>query len=551
MQTWLNRNVARLTTGLLTAMLLLAASATAQTFTQIYSFSANTDPYYFANQFLAQGRDGKLYGTSHFSPASASGSFGTFFSLPTSGPPSILTELNGTTGTYPYGGVTLGADGNFYGTTSLGGTNGFGTVFKVTSAGVLTVLHNFTGGADGSEPISPPVLANDGNYYGVTAGSESASASTLYKITPSGVYSQVHIFTTAEGSVCEFSLLGSDGNLYGGCESGGSSNGGTAYKVSTAGKVTVLHNFTTSDGTSPGLPMAQGSDGNYYGVAYQGGASNFGTVWRVSATGVFKKLHDFTGGADGASPVGGLTLGTDGLLYGAATGGGISSNPACNNNCGVLYKITNAGVLTTLYSFDSTTGSYPQESLMLDTNGKLYSITYSGGAFNNGSFFSLDVGLAAFARLVNGSAKVAAKIGILGQGFSSATVVKFAGVQATTVTRTGSTYLTVTVPTGALSGSVTVTTGATTLTSNTNFNVLPTVASFTPSSGPVGTVVTINGTGLTQTTAVTFNTTVATAFTVISDSQITATVPTGATTGKIKVTTKGGSATSTTSFTVM
>jgi hypothetical protein len=186
--------------------------------------------------------------------------------------------------------------------------------------------------------------------------------------------------------------------------------------------------------------------------------------------------------------------------------------------------------------------------LMQHTNGTIFG-TNSTGGISQGTLFSVHIGASPFIALVTSAGIETAKIGILGQGFSASSVVKFAGVQATTVTRIGTTFLLATVPASALTGNVTVTAGATTLTSNHMFRVRPTVKTFTPSSGPVGTVVTLTGTGLKQATKVTFNGTSA-SFTVNSDTQITATVPTGATTGKILVTTKGGSVFSATSFTV-
>jgi hypothetical protein len=142
-----------------------------------------------------------------------------------------------------------------------------------------------------------------------------------------------------------------------------------------------------------------------------------------------------------------------------------------------------------------------------------------------------------------------AQVGILGQGFSSSSVVKFGGTAATTTARTGATYILATVPTGALTGDITVTTGSTVLSTPAIYKITPTYKSFTPPSGPVGTVVTFNGTGLTQTTKVTIDK-ISASFTVVSDSEITATVPAGAATGKIVVTTKGGSVTGSTNFTV-
>ncbi|MGC2327757.1 MAG: choice-of-anchor tandem repeat GloVer-containing protein, partial [Candidatus Sulfotelmatobacter sp.] len=207
------------------------------------------------------------------------------------------------------------------------------------------------------------------------------------------------------------------------------------------------------------------------------------------------------------------------------------------------------GTLTTLHSFDITDGSNPNAGLVQDTNGVLYGTTYDGGANGDGTVFSVSVSLNPFVVLRATSGKEGAKIGILGQGFGSSSVVEFGGVAVTTITLTGSTYISATVPAGALTGAVTVTTGATTLTSSRTFKVLPTLISI-PASASVGTPVAITGTGLTQTTKVTFGGVKATSFTVNNDTQVTADVPTGAKTGKIAVTTEGGSATSKTNFTV-
>jgi hypothetical protein len=184
-----------------------------------------------------------------------------------------------------------------------------------------------------------------------------------------------------------------------------------------------------------------------------------------------------------------------------------------------------------------------------DTNGTLFGITQQGGSSNGGVLFSLNVSAPAFARLVSTAGKEGGKIGILGQGFTNSSVVKFGGVQATSVQASGTTFLNATVPAGALSGSVTVTTGTKTLASSLNFRVAPTFPSFSPASGSVGTPVVLTGTGLAQTTRVVFAGSVAT-FTVNSDTQVTATVPAGAVTGKITITTKGGVIASKTAFTV-
>jgi hypothetical protein len=203
-------------------------------------------------------------------------------------------------------------------------------------------------------------------------------------------------------------------------------------------------------------------------------------------------------------------------------------------------------------------GNLPLSTLIQNTNGLVYGTTPSGGPTScspcQGVFFSVATGDAAFVNLGPTQTKglVGARIGMFGQGFSSASVVKFGGVASTSVTLSGTTYLTAKVPVGAKTGSVTVTTGSTMLTSPQTFKVKPKITSFTPTSGSIGTLVTIKGTGLIQATSVKFGTVKATTFTVVSDSKVTADVPSGLAAGTvtISITTPGGTANSPTKFTV-
>jgi hypothetical protein len=205
-------------------------------------------------------------------------------------------------------------------------------------------------------------------------------------------------------------------------------------------------------------------------------------------------------------------------------------------------------------------GNLPGSTLIQNTNGLLYGTTPSGGNpascayVCQGTFFSVATGDAAFVNLepTQKTGFVGASVGMFGQGFTSASAVKFGGVAATKVTRSGTSYLTAVVPAGAHTGPVTVTTGATTLTSPQTFKVKPKVTSFSPPSGSTGTLVTIKGSGLTQATAVKFGTVKATTFTVVSDSEVTADVPSALAPGAvaISITTPGGTANSPTKFTV-
>ena len=541
------------------ALVLLVAAAVApaqaQTVTTVFDFTNSSGTAVLPFGPMAQGRDGNYYGVTQ-GPG-----FGAIYKMSASGTFTLLHTFagDGSEG-QSCNGLLLGTDGNFYGTCEMGGNNSAstGTFFQVTPTGTLTVLHffdgTFSGTTDGCYPLGLPVQASDGNFYGTTFECGVNDAGILYKITPAGVFSVIHPFAfgSADGNQPEGALIqGSDGNLWGTLSFGGANNGGAVFKSTLKGTESLVFSFASCPGTTTGCnPFAglvQGTDGNYYGTAEQGGANNQGVAFKVTPGGTYTLLHSFNSATDmGAYPILPLTLVTDGNFYGVATdciGGGCS--PAD------LFEITSKSVFTDIFNFPVLGGnnnSVPLSPLLLSTTGTFYATTYEGGS-GLGSFYSLANGQSAFVALQQTSAKEGSQINILGQGFSSSSVVKFGGVAATRATLTGSTFIQATVPAGALTGKITVTTGATTLSSLVTFKVTPLVKTFSPTSGPVGTPVTITGTGLSQATAVKFNGTAAT-FTVNSDTQITTSVPTGATTGKITVTTKGGTASSSTSFTV-
>ena len=528
---------------------LLAGAGVAQTYNVLYSYGTNpNDPMNPTPLGSgAQGRDGLYYSTTALG---GTVKYGTAFKITTAGSLTKLFDFSyPTPAASPAGGLMLGTDGNYYGTAAGGGTSLSGVIFKITSAGTLTVLWNFTGGTDEGNPLSAPVQGMDGNFYGVNQGVYSGTYGAAYKMTPAGVVTTIHAFGYTDGATPQALTLATDGNFYGVAKSGGTSGLGVVFKMTPSGTVTVLHNFAggTTDGSLPIGALAQANDGNFYGVTYLGGASNLGTLFKVTSKGVFTLLHSFAGfaQADGSLPLAAPILGTDGNLYGSAEGG--------SKNSGMLYKATTSGVVTPLYNFcilsGCADGFFPQTPPMQHTNGKFYGSAEAGGGFAGGVFYSLDTGLSAFAGLVNWFGKVGKTVEILGQGFTGTTKVSFNGVTST-FTVVSDTYLTAVVPSGATTGFINVTTPGGTLKSNRKFLVQPSILSFTPTSGAVGTPVTITGTSFTGATKVTFGGVSATTFSVDSDTQITATVPTNAKTGKIGVTTPGGTATSSTSFTV-
>ena len=220
--------------------------------------------------------------------------------------------------------------------------------------------------------------------------------------------------------------------------------------------------------------------------------------------------------------------------------------------CGVLFKITKSGNYTVLHTFHSAEPAQPQATQIQHTNGKIYGLLNGPNFSDGGAIYSLDVGLKPFVRLMTRSGKAGQKVQLLGQSLAGATKVKF-GTGSASFEVVSDKFLTALVPVGGTTGSVTVTTPSGTLTSSNKFKVIPTLTTFDPVSGRVGSQVVINGTGLTQTSKVTFGGVPATTFAVESDLQIrvTATVPAGAASGKIAITTPGGVATSPGTFTVL
>jgi uncharacterized repeat protein (TIGR03803 family) len=447
----------------LLVVVLAATSAHAQSFSVLYNFGSKSgdplQPSY--SGLVAQGRDGNLYSTS----PSGGGGNGSVFKMTPSGTLTVLHNFTGgADGGFPNGGLTLGADGNFYGTTTTG-SGCCGTIFKITPKGVLTTLHSF-GGTDGGGPLSPPILGSDGNYYGTTIGIVGAPYGTIYKITSAGKFTKIYTFDRTHGAYPDAPLIqGTDGNFYGTTVSGGSNSSGTIFKVTSAGKPTVLFNCDGAHGVSPVGPLVQALDGNFYGTTFGGGVSNVGTIFRMTPAGKVTVLHSYNFSPDGGRPNSGLVQGTDGLFYGSAQQGGTIG-------FGTVYKVDVGGTFNVLYTFDQTTGAYPDITLMQHTNGSFYADTLKGGSGANGVFYGVGGNFAAFVAFVNGAAKVGKTVEFLGQGFKGTTSVSFNGASATFKVISG-TYMTATVPSGATSGFVTVTTRGGALTSNKEFVVNP------------------------------------------------------------------------------
>ena len=362
-----------------------------------------SDGYFYGTTTKGGGTNGVGYG-----------GYGTVFKISTNGELTTLysfgtiTNANGVAldGADPVAGLVQGSDGYFYATTEGGGTNGveyggYGTVFKISTTGALTSFYSFTGGNDSAHPQTGLVQGSDGSFYGTTSAGGTNGDGTVFKIGTTGALTALHSFTGGEdGGNPESGLVqGSDGYFYGTAFSGGNSNlnygygWGTVFKISADGLMTTLYSFTNgSDGGYPTASLVQGSDGSFYGTTWAGGTNGDGTVFKISTTGTLTTLHSF-GGTDGEFPDAGLVQGSDGYFFGTTCGasdGGIV-DPFFPEP-GTVFKISANGALTSLYSFTGgSAGANPQAGLVQGSDCSFYGTTFSGGLGGAGTVFRLTI----------------------------------------------------------------------------------------------------------------------------------------------------------------
>jgi uncharacterized repeat protein (TIGR03803 family) len=501
--------------------MMCGSAVSAQIYSDLYEFGGAPDgccPQY--PMVMAQAGDGNVYGVTS---TGGSNNVGVVFKISPSGGYSAIYNFDTVHGSTPVGGLTLGTDGQLYGTTQLGGANGDGNIFKVTTAGAFTVLYDFTGAADGGFPVAPLTLALDGNFYGTSY------PGYAFRMTPDGVFSVIGAIPAASYGPL---LQASDRNFYGVTQFGGTFSAGTVYQIAGT-RVTTLYNFDGPHGADPIGGLVEGTDGYLYGTTTAGGGSNAGVVYRITTAGDLTVVVDFDSVHDqpGYQTYAGLVAANDGNLYGATIFGGL-------NDAGTLFQLTTDGTYTVLYNFDplSLDGAYATP--MQHTTGVLFGMTKRGGALGKGGIYSLDDGVAPYVSLVSPGGRVGMELGILGQGFSTASSVEFNGTPAS-FRVASDTFLQATVPSGE-TGFVTIHTSSGTLFSKQIFKVTPQITGFSPIYGTPGTQVILTGAGLIQTENITVGGVKVTAYTVNSDTKLTFPIPAGAKTGNIVVTTPGG-----------
>jgi uncharacterized repeat protein (TIGR03803 family) len=378
---------ARATAGQFLLFAAIAIGAQAQTFTTIFNFdnTRGANPY----SSLVQATDGTLYGTT--SSGGLYFYYGTVFKTTTTGSLSTVHSFDYNDGAGSRAAVIQATDGNFYGTTYSGGLYTEGTVFKVGPYVPFTTLHDFHGDGvlylDGAYPLAALVQGSNGNFYGTTAlgGGEDGC---VFEITGKGVlrilttFAQKHGYGPSRPAAALIQTTA--GRFYGTSQTGGVYGDGTVFQMTPGGKVSALSNFDDDNDTSfnPYAAVVEGSDGNFYGTTV---GYSYGTVFKVTPAGVLTTLYTFSG-PDGEAPYGALVQATDGNFYGTTSAGGA-------NGYGTIFEITPDGVLTTLHSFDNSDGSTPYAGLIQANDGNLYGTTYQGGSSNLGTIFSLALGL--------------------------------------------------------------------------------------------------------------------------------------------------------------
>ncbi len=384
--------------------------------TTLVEFDAPNNP----SGGLLKGSDGNFYGMTFGDSGNIvveHPKVGTIFKMTPTGVLTTLANFDGVLyGACPSGGLLMGSDGNFYGTTEFDSINNDGTVFRVTPAGVLTQLKRFDrsvpgGDTDGSDPTGGLVRKSDGNFYGTTVKGGANDKGAVFKVSPAGdfaVTTTLVSFDGTNGSSPRAGLtVGLDGNFYGTTETGGMNDKGTVFQMTPAGGLTTLVNFDGTHGSNPRAALVKGTDGNFYGTTENGGTNDKGTVFRMTPAGALTTLASFDGTTNSSHPFAELVEARDGNFYGTTAGDPNTLGDAHPDE-GSVFKMTPAGALTKLVDFDDliSGGNVDISAVSLSgavegSDGNFYGTTADGGTNDKGTFLQLAPDGASGTTLVN------------------------------------------------------------------------------------------------------------------------------------------------------
>ena len=341
---------------------------------------------------LVEASDGSFLGTSS---RGGLNNFGAIYKVTPTGDCTTIFSFDATGGRYPNGGLVLGDDGNYYGTTASGGLNGVGTAFRMTPGGTLRTIFDFQA-TNGASParLEP---GSDRRFYGVTSGGGPYSAGTAFALDTNGVLTLLFSFNGTNGSSPGGGLAtGGDGTVYGVTQYGGTGYSGplnpvtgygTIFSLTTNRNLGTLVFFNGTNGAQPWAPLTLARDGNLYGTTARGGANNQGTVFRLTPSGTLTTLYEF-GPNGGVRPYGPVIQGRDGNLYGT-TAYCVTSAGVTN---GTVFSLTANGVVKTLVNLDGTNGLHPSSEMVLARDGNLYGTMADIAAqysVNGGTLFRL------------------------------------------------------------------------------------------------------------------------------------------------------------------
>jgi len=338
--------------------------------------------------------DGFLYGTTEAGGANGQG---TVFKMSISGAVTTLAEFTGLTtgakrGAEPVGMLAVPTVGStLYGVTRSGGANGLGTIYKITTAGVLSDLVDFTGTAGtrpGANPAGGLYLHSDGKYYGTTEFGGTNGFGTLFSLTTGNTFASLHSFDDPTCSQPVGELVASGSNLFGCCAAGGTSGLGGLFQCTTVGSYTRLISFSGESGSTPGAVPRAGlvSDGVgfFHGTTSAGGPANLGTVFKLSISGVFSPVVSLSpelGWRPSGAPIGD---GSGGWLFPMAVGGSAGG--------GTVLSRTAAGLLSTVSPIGGILGDAPDGALV-EKSGSYYGVTSSGAGSGRGAAFRYTPGI--------------------------------------------------------------------------------------------------------------------------------------------------------------
>jgi uncharacterized repeat protein (TIGR03803 family) len=349
----------------------------------LYNFTGTGGDAEYPYNSLVLASNDTLYGSTYYGGAQG---YGTLYSCSLTGTESVVHSFTSFSET-PFSNLLQASDGNLYGVTEYGGANGYGSVFKINPQGVLTTIYSFTNGNDGGEPYGGLIEANNDTIYGTTDIGGANGYGTIFSLSLSGNFSVLYTMGTNAGDgyyPVGNLLLGTNDTLYGMDFSGGANGDGTIFSCSLNGTETTLYSFTAgSDGKWPYSGLVEASNDTLYGMTKIGGTNNKGIIFSCSLNGGETVLHTFGSGSDGNSPYGGLVLGKNDTLYGITEDGG-------SNTLGTIFSCSLNGTENVIYNFAGGTsdGKYPHVTTpLLASNDTLYGLAYEGGTYNYGTLF--------------------------------------------------------------------------------------------------------------------------------------------------------------------